>query len=359
MNATGSRDQRPLFRLSWANRSFLSVFVFLSFTFISSSAVAAVRLQLSWPSGWQSPTNSSSVAINTVYGAFSKGCPNYTNDGNVYSYYLDTGRAEHLGLDLRADKGTSVKAIANGTVSYSGVPWGSAWKEFVRISHPTTSGAATADYGHIDVSINALTGKKWAKGDPIKRGDEIGKVADLSAAGAGAHLHFGLRPGSGFFGATDILASDQSNKGGSGNCKHNASGTIDPVGYLASNAPAEVSKKKPKIVVKGNRTLKDGDTSPSSSDGTSASTSVKSAITYNFEIKNEGKGDLAVSAAVSGGPRFSLARPPATPVRAGKSARFSISFSSNKKGTFYGDVTLTSNDPDKPKFSFRLKAKAN
>lgn len=92
---------------------------------------------------------------------------------------LTTYGVGHRGIDLRAPAGTTVHAIAAGTVHFSGV----------------VAGVPTVSIAHREMlstyqPVSAIV----HRGDHVSRGDAIGRVSDASV---GVHeqgvLHFGLR----------------------------------------------------------------------------------------------------------------------------------------------------------------------
>ncbi|MGH9349757.1 MAG: M23 family metallopeptidase [Vicinamibacterales bacterium] len=83
----------------------------------------------------------------------------------------------HPGLDIAADRGQPVYATADGTVSHAG--YQGAYGKLIVIDHGF--GLETR-YGHLsDYSVT--------KGDPVKRGDIIGKVGATGRA-TSSHLHY-------------------------------------------------------------------------------------------------------------------------------------------------------------------------
>jgi len=83
----------------------------------------------------------------------------------------------HKGLDIGAPKGTTIKAAASGTVTYSGYCGG--YGNLVIISHG--EGIETY-YGHCSkLSVS--------KGDVVSAGDKIGEVGSTGNS-TGNHLHF-------------------------------------------------------------------------------------------------------------------------------------------------------------------------
>lgn len=102
-------------------------------------------------------------------------CPLKRGTFKISAYYGD-GRG-HKGIDLAADKGTGIYAVAAGTVTFSG--YDGAYGYSVVIDHG--NGLKTR-YGH----ASAL---KVSKGAKVEQGDLIALVGSTGAS-TGNHLHF-------------------------------------------------------------------------------------------------------------------------------------------------------------------------
>ena len=98
-----------------------------------------------------------------------------TGTWSVSSYYGD-GRG-HKGFDLRAPSGTSIYAVANGTVVQSG--WNGAYGYCVIIEH--TNGMRTL-YAHAKQLCCSV-------GDTVSQGEVIALVGTTGQS-TGNHLHF-------------------------------------------------------------------------------------------------------------------------------------------------------------------------
>ncbi|MDD2554016.1 MAG: peptidoglycan DD-metalloendopeptidase family protein [Desulfotomaculaceae bacterium] len=96
--------------------------------------------------------------------------------GVVSSFGMRWGRM-HEGIDLAADYGSSVVAVAGGTVVDAG--WDGGYGMKVDISH---GGGLVTRYAHLS-EINA------AVGDSVNRGETIGLVGSTGNS-TGPHLHF-------------------------------------------------------------------------------------------------------------------------------------------------------------------------
>lgn len=90
---------------------------------------------------------------------------------------VDGGSDFHPGLDIAGDRGQPVYATASGTVSFAGSQ--NSYGNLIVINHGY--GLETR-YGH-------LMSYAVAKGDPVKRGDIIGRVGNTGRA-TGNHLHY-------------------------------------------------------------------------------------------------------------------------------------------------------------------------
>ncbi len=89
---------------------------------------------------------------------------------------------EHQGVDLRAAKGTPVKAVYPGTVAFAGPFRG--YGLLVILQH---GGGYYTLYGH-------LTGLKVRKGKKVRQGQEVGARGDTGSL-KGAYLYFEIRRG--------------------------------------------------------------------------------------------------------------------------------------------------------------------
>ena len=88
----------------------------------------------------------------------------------------------HSALDIRASRGTPIKASNGGQVAYAG--WMSGYGKVVVIQH--SNGYSTL-YGHCSsISVN--------KGQRVSAGEVIGRVGSTGRA-TGPHVHFELRQG--------------------------------------------------------------------------------------------------------------------------------------------------------------------
>lgn len=85
----------------------------------------------------------------------------------------------HAGIDIAAPYGTPIRAVAEGTVSFSG--WHGGHGNYVKVNH--AAGLATG-YGHMS-KIAARVGQK------ISRGQVIGYVGSTGLS-TGPHLHYEL-----------------------------------------------------------------------------------------------------------------------------------------------------------------------
>ena len=87
----------------------------------------------------------------------------------------------HNGVDFAAPRGTLVRAVADGTITYAG--WEGGFGRLVRVNH---SGGYRTEYAHLD---SIATGIR--RGQRVRRGQKIGRVGSTGLA-TGPHLHFGL-----------------------------------------------------------------------------------------------------------------------------------------------------------------------
>jgi murein DD-endopeptidase MepM/ murein hydrolase activator NlpD len=85
----------------------------------------------------------------------------------------------HAGIDIAAPYGTPIRAVAEGTVTYSG--WHGGHGNYVKVNH---AGGLATGYGHMS-KIAARVGQK------ITRGQVIGYVGSTGLS-TGPHLHYEL-----------------------------------------------------------------------------------------------------------------------------------------------------------------------
>lgn len=102
-------------------------------------------------------------------------CPLPAKSFTVSAYYGD-GR-NHKGLDLAANKGTSIFAVADGVVTYSG--WNGGYGYLVVIDH---GNGKVTKYGHASTLC-------VSKGERVVAGQVIAKVGSTGNS-TGNHLHF-------------------------------------------------------------------------------------------------------------------------------------------------------------------------
>ena len=97
-----------------------------------------------------------------------------------FGAYEDIRDHSHTGIDIAAPNGTSIKAAADGTVTYSG--WMSGYGNLVIISHG--NGIQTY-YGHCSKLY-------VSEGEKVEAGDIIAAVGSTGNS-TGNHLHFEIR----------------------------------------------------------------------------------------------------------------------------------------------------------------------
>ncbi len=103
--------------------------------------------------------------------------------GNITSRYGAVERIRdhtHQGLDIAAKLGTTIKAVAGGTITYAG--WMNGYGNFIKIDHG--NGVETY-YGHCSKIY-------VKKGQEVEAGDKIGAVGSTGNS-TGPHLHLEVR----------------------------------------------------------------------------------------------------------------------------------------------------------------------
>lgn len=136
------------------------------------------------PATTKSPSATGSTG-NTTYtgGEFLWPVPVYKRISSQYGYRSDpfTGAKKmHTGIDIAAAKGSSILAVADGTVIMATTNGG--YGLCVKIDH---GGGLVSLYGH----CNEMLVKK---GDKVKKGDLIARVGTTGRS-TGNHLHFEVR----------------------------------------------------------------------------------------------------------------------------------------------------------------------
>ena len=126
-----------------------------------------------------SKSNSFKLPIDADKGKVSK---KYSMDIVIYNSTLDQYMT-HPGMDIEAPQGTSVKAIANGTIT--DIYTDDAYGITIEITHSN---------GYISKYSNLSTDKLAEKGDTVKQGQVISNVGQtaLYESMEPTHLHFEL-----------------------------------------------------------------------------------------------------------------------------------------------------------------------
>jgi len=248
---------------------------------------------------------------------------------------------EHVGVDIPAAIGTKVYAIADG---YDVTSEGSDINLRVEAIHQIGGKTLRVIYGHI---------KKSSVGSTIKRGQEIGTIV---ASPLGAHIHFGVFEGKSY---SQWVSGKEWGWGrvplGTSATSVERFGWRDPVPFLR-----KLDVVSPGLIeVSGTKVIKDGDTSASSTDGTSLSGRRDQSIRFSFKIKNVGKGSLNITSCylANANSGFTITSSPNSSVPAGGVTAVEIEFRSKSKGSNYADVIIRSNSESSSEFDFEIKAK--
>lgn len=98
----------------------------------------------------------------------------------VSSAYGSRGGGRHTGVDLRNPKGTPIKVVDDGVITYAG--YQGSYGNLVKVSHG--EGIATW-YAHCDTILVSI-------GDVVRKGDQIATVG-ITGRATGYHLHFEVR----------------------------------------------------------------------------------------------------------------------------------------------------------------------
>ncbi len=135
------------------------------------------------------------------------------------------------------------------------------------------------------------------------------------------------------------------------------------IGQILSFTTASVVQ--PNIEITGGSVvIAPGDTTPSTDDKTDLRRNLLGEVTavqQNYLIKNRGAGELRFTGGapvtLTGSDRFQVIRQPTGPVAAGGFATsVGISFANDTVGVHTATVSVHSNDPDQPTYSFQIRA---
>lgn len=122
---------------------------------------------------------------------------------------------------------------------------------------------------------------------------------------------------------------------------------------------SESSSGTPKLVVNGYEDIRNGDSSPSSNDGTYFTVRKSRTATFYFAVCNRGGGkvrDLSVRLknADSG---FQISRKPKDTIPPNTYSSLIVDFSDRRTGTYYAEVYIRSNDSRNDPYTFKIKVK--
>lgn len=116
-----------------------------------------------------------------------------------------------------------------------------------------------------------------------------------------------------------------------------------------------VATPQPSVAVQGlGQTIADGDSTPSTTDGTDFGTAEQGdLVTRMFTVRNNGNAALVLGTPTlpSG---FTLVEPLSTSIAAGGSDTFTVQMTTTAAGTFAGDISFSTNDSTKPMFNFKV-----
>jgi hypothetical protein len=143
----------------------------------------------------------------------------------------------------------------------------------------------------------------------------------------------------------------------SGDIKFNTNDSNEAKYNFEIEGTVKAAATSPEIVVLGDdKSIADGDSSPSSSDGTDfGSATVGGApVQHTFTVKNEGGSTLTTSGLTlpSG---FSLVEGLSASIAAGKSDTFTVRMDTTSAGTKSGDIKFNTNDSNEAKYNFEIE----
>lgn len=103
-----------------------------------------------------------------------------------FGYRTEPVAQFHDAQDIAAANGTPIRSIGNGIVIEAG--WASDGCGFsLKIQHKVNGQSLTSRYCHMESESHS-----WKVGDPIKLGDQVGRVGNTGMS-FGSHLHLALR----------------------------------------------------------------------------------------------------------------------------------------------------------------------
>jgi murein DD-endopeptidase MepM/ murein hydrolase activator NlpD len=168
------------------NLAFSFSFLLCLLCLTSCSDFASIFRKESSSSHRKTPSRGKEIALKKTRGGqgkILKGFFVWPVQGEVSSDFGNRSGRPHDGLDIRAEKGTTVIASASGEVAYAGSLHG--YGNLVLIRH--SNGYFTA-YAHNDKNL-------VKEGKTVEQGEKIAEVGGTGDA-TGHHLHFEIREGS-------------------------------------------------------------------------------------------------------------------------------------------------------------------
>lgn len=201
----------------------------ISTIFVSTAADAAYPT-VDWPDAWKNPLNTGErFTLTTKWGAMDEKCANADTSNDAGTYLNTKEYLGHTGIDMASPAGSTVYAIASGTVRFAG-RWNADNGYVVVIEHTDHDGGKfLALYGHLfsDVVPNKSI---------VTAGARVGRVV---TAGTGPHLHLGIAQGA-WNGKVPSGSSSLIRNGR--NCTFQPDGTVDPLTFLNNYSPWSICK---------------------------------------------------------------------------------------------------------------------
>lgn len=137
--------------------------------------------------------------------------------------------------------------------------------------------------------------------------------------------------------------------------------------YTVTMSGAAVSSPRMTMAGLNGVTIADGDTSPSSTDGTlfGSLATRNSTVRRTFTVRSTGNATLVLSGSPlvqisgSGAGQFRVATQPAASISAGASSTFALDYAPTTPGTHTATVTISSNDPTTSPYTFTVSGTAS
>ncbi len=301
---------------------------------------------------------------------------NYTFLGNKYTYVLFTllltlmgfeSYAQYCNSNGNTSYATGITRVIFNTIDHSDTNnTNAAYENFTAISTTVIRGNSYNLSTHVNTDGNYwVYARVWI--DWNQDGDfvDAGEQYDL---GRRQNVTNGLTDGSPLsitvpvgatLGNTRMRVAARYNAYPENSCSTGYDGEVEDYTInITTSSPQEIN-----ITGNGN-TIADGDTTPSTTDGTDFGNAVfpGGSATSTFVIQNTGSANLNLTGAspyvvISGAHAgdFSLTTIPSTPITGGNNTSFAITFSPGALGLRTASISIANNDADENPYNFNIQ----